>query len=100
MEMRVLQLSWPLPQQKQFYRTKPIRYVSHLIGHESAGSILALLKKKGWADSLSAGEGSAASDFSSFIVNIELTEDGMQVGVAGASRKLELALFMGQKSRQ
>lgn len=39
MEMRVLQFSWPLPPQKQYYRTKPTRYVSHLIGHESAGSV-------------------------------------------------------------
>lgn len=72
-EMRVLKMAWPLPPQKAHYRTKATRYFGHLIGHEGKGSILALLKKEGWADSLSAGEGSAGSDFSCFHVAIELT---------------------------
>jgi insulysin len=78
MEMRVLQLSWPLPPQKAFYKTKPTRYFAHLLGHESGGSVLAALKKEGWADGLSAGEGSAGSDFSSFQISIELTEAGLE----------------------
>jgi secreted Zn-dependent insulinase-like peptidase len=40
--------------------------------------VLSVLKKEGLADSLSAGEGSAASDFSSFTVSIELTEAGLE----------------------
>jgi insulysin len=29
--------------------------VSHLVGHEGTGSILAALKKKGWVNTLEAG---------------------------------------------
>jgi insulysin len=74
----MLQMSWPLPPQDKNYETKPTRYLAHLLGHESAGSVLSVLKKEGLADSLSAGEGSAASDFSSFTVSIELTEAGLE----------------------
>merc|ERR1719424_1479382 len=78
-EMRTVSLSWPLPTQQTtaHYGTKPTRYLAHLAGHESAGSILAHLKNLGWADSLSAGEGNAGSDFSSFQISVELTEEGL-----------------------
>jgi len=64
-ELRLLSMTWPLPAQQEHFEVKPTRYLSHLLGHESAGSVLALLKKEGLADSLSAGEGSAAEGFSS-----------------------------------
>jgi secreted Zn-dependent insulinase-like peptidase len=35
--------------------SSPLRYLSHLLGHESEGSILSLLRAKGWANGLSAG---------------------------------------------
>eukprot|EP01043_Picozoa_sp_COSAG02_P003721 COSAG02_NODE_93_length_37477_cov_78.101129_6_plen_387_part_00 len=76
-EVRSLQMTWPLPPQDGNYETKPTRYLAHLLGHESAGSVLSVLKKEGLADGLSAGEGSAGSDFSSFTVSIELTEEGL-----------------------
>ena len=41
------------------------RYLSHLLGHESEGSLLSLLKSRNWVDSLVAGETHVASDFSS-----------------------------------
>ncbi|CAI5965890.1 unnamed protein product [Closterium sp. NIES-64] len=34
------------------YASKPHDYLSHLIGHESSGSLLSLLKAKGWATEL------------------------------------------------
>eukprot|EP01048_Picozoa_sp_COSAG05_P004387 COSAG05_NODE_233_length_13251_cov_30.223920_4_plen_875_part_00 len=77
-EMKVLQMTWPLPPQEAHYKAKATRYFGHLTGHEGAGSILALLKKEGWADGLSAGEGSSASDFSSFTISIELTTEGLE----------------------
>ena len=74
----MLQMTWPLPPQDNNYETKPTRYLGHLLGHESAGSVLSVLKKQGLADGLSAGEGSAGSDFSSFTVSIELTKEGLE----------------------
>ena len=32
------------------------RLVGHLLGHEGPGSLLSLLKARGWADALCAGE--------------------------------------------
>ena len=50
---------------------------SHLLGHEGEGSVFALLKKLGWATSLSAGEsGNSLSSRSIFMVHIELTDTG------------------------
>jgi insulysin len=40
---------------EEFYESHPSRYLSHLIGHEGPGSILALIKAKGWANGLGAG---------------------------------------------
>ena len=39
-------MSWPLPSIKEQYRSKPYRYVSHVLGHEGEGSLLSLLKVK------------------------------------------------------
>ena len=45
------------------YRTKPQRLISHCLGHEGKGSVLALLKQKGWATELEAG----TADYFTFI---------------------------------
>mmetsp|Transcript_28912 Transcript_28912/g.46802 ORF Transcript_28912/g.46802 Transcript_28912/m.46802 type:complete len:1017 (-) Transcript_28912:212-3262(-) len=75
--LRSVALMWPIPYQLPFYKSKPCRYISHLIGHEGPGSILSLLKAKGWADGLEAGESPSGSfDFSVFAVNVVLTAEG------------------------
>lgn len=76
-DARTLQMIWPLPSVREFYRSKPTRYLAHLVGHESEGSITALLKEKGWANELSAGVSTNYSDFAAFAVTIELTEQGL-----------------------
>ena len=48
-----------------------------LIGHEGKGSILSLLRELGWANDLSAGEAHSCTDWSSFAVNISLTDAGL-----------------------
>jgi insulysin len=52
--------------------------LSHLIGHEGDGSILSLLKQKGWANYLSAGCSGGASGFDFYKVMIDLTEKGLE----------------------
>ena len=47
------------------YRTKPQRLISHCLGHEGKGSVLALLKQKGWATELEAG----TADYRSSLVH-------------------------------
>ncbi|KAI9918573.1 hypothetical protein PsorP6_011877 [Peronosclerospora sorghi] len=39
-DLRIIDLSWPLPSLHGDYLTKPTKILSHLIGHEGAGSIL------------------------------------------------------------
>jgi len=57
--------------------TKPYRVLSHLFGHESPGSLHALLNEEGYLNGLSSGVGIDASDFCLFSVTISLTPKGM-----------------------
>lgn len=54
-EMHCVTVSFQLPPMDELYDSRPAGYVSHLIGHESAGSLLAALKEKGLASGLWAG---------------------------------------------
>ena len=71
-----LTLTWAIPPIRQQYLSKPFRYVSHVLGHEGQGSLLSLLKSKGWAEELVAGETQSHSDFATFVVTITLTDAG------------------------
>lgn len=76
-EIRRLQFTFPLPEVESRYAYKPVSLLSNLIGHEGEGSILALLKKKGWAESLSAGRSLSTEHASLLSVTIGLTRDGL-----------------------
>ncbi len=76
MELRELHILWPGPTSKPHYKTKPASAIAHLLGHEGDGSVLAYLKKMGWANSLSAGLNQSTSSFSAMVVSMELTELG------------------------
>jgi len=76
--VRSLDLQFPMREIDSLYLCKPTRYLSHLIGHEGAGSILAILKEKGWANELSSGESRSCSDWSAFSISIELTAEGLE----------------------
>ena len=76
-EKRSLVLAWALPPQHETYATKPGNYYAHLLGHESAGSVLSLLKKRGLATGLSAGQHFADTTWASFAVTIQLTQAGI-----------------------
>ena len=34
-QLRLLTVLWPMPPIRQLWRSKPHRYISHLLGHES-----------------------------------------------------------------
>jgi len=80
MDLRLLQLFWPLPPQRAHYTSSPTRYVSHLLGHEGEGSILSYLKAKGWANELSAGAQFDNVEWASMDVSIDLTDEGVKHG--------------------
>ena len=76
-DLRYIKMQFQLPPQKKNYGTKPCQYLSHLLGHEGEGSILAYLKKQGWASALMAGQSTNEDCFATFEVTIELTESGL-----------------------
>ena len=51
-------------------------YVAHLIGHEGKGSLLSLLRARGWCIDLQAGPSMGAKGFMFFMISVDLTEDG------------------------
>lgn len=75
-DLRTVDLCWPIPGQHTLYTKKPAHYLSHLTGHEGPGSILSLLKNKGWATALVAGPTTSESDFALFKINVGLTPEG------------------------
>lgn len=76
-DSRSLTLSFPIPPAREHYLAKPLRYVGELLGHEGKGSLLSLLKARGWADSLSAGLGLNHNTEALFSVSIALTQSGL-----------------------
>lgn len=77
MQNRQLDLTFPFLDEEPLYKTHPSRYITHLIGHEGPGSVLAYLKKKGWANSLSAGPTHVSDGCAFLYVTIKLTEAGL-----------------------
>lgn len=49
-------------------------FAAHLIGHEGPGSLLSELKRRGWVNSLSAGDRVMARGMSCFQVTVDLSE--------------------------
>ncbi|BGP38162.1 metalloprotease [Rhodotorula kratochvilovae] len=73
-----LRVEFGLPDMREHWATKPGRFISHYIGHEGPGSILAELKAHGWATSLSASSANGAAGFDFFRVSISLTAVGLK----------------------
>ena len=62
------------------YGKKAEDYVSHLVGHEGKGSLLALLKEREWATDLCAGVAEQTSAFWMFEITVTLTDKGLDAG--------------------
>ena len=77
-DSRTIELSFFLPPARASYRTKPANILSHLVGHEGAGSLLSHLKAGGWVNELSAGLWNDNSDFATFAISLEATEAGIE----------------------
>ncbi|KAG0570443.1 hypothetical protein KC19_6G162300 [Ceratodon purpureus] len=73
-----LEMMFPITPEIQNYTAAPSRYLGHLIGHEADGSLFALLKKLGWANSLSAGEIDSSLEYGFFMIAVELTDIGQE----------------------
>lgn len=80
LETRILKVQFITPpvEDPVLKKSKPYRVISHLIGHESPGSLYQFLNSKGYLISLSSGASLSSSDFSMFSINLSLTPKGMQ----------------------
>ncbi|RLV89243.1 A-factor-processing enzyme [Spathaspora sp. JA1] len=79
MDNHQLELQFMIPDDfEDKWDSKPMGYYSHLIGHESQGSILYYLKNKGWATELSSGNMKVSQGNSFFIIEFTLTPKGFE----------------------
>ncbi|KAI9852489.1 MAG: Insulinase (Peptidase M16) [Thelocarpon superellum] len=78
MDSRELDIYFPFLDEENLFETQPSRYLAHLIGHEGPGSILALIKAKGWANGLGAGSMPVCPGSALFGISIRLTVDGLK----------------------
>ena len=74
--MRKLVMMFPIPSDQKDPDQAPSAFLSHLLGHEGAGSVFAVLQNHGLLSSLSAGARTKAPDFTLFQVDMGLTEQG------------------------
>ncbi|PWN53939.1 hypothetical protein IE53DRAFT_76240 [Violaceomyces palustris] len=77
-DIRMLDITFPIPDQGSQFRAKPVNFLSHYIGHEGQGSILSHLKNKGWSNHLSAGASNGADGFEFFKITVDLTKEGLR----------------------
>ncbi|MAI36370.1 insulinase family protein [Alteromonas sp.] len=70
-------VTFALPPLQNDYECKPLNYISHLIGDEGEGSLLAFLKERDWALNLIAGAGIEGDGFKDFNVSFQLTNEGL-----------------------
>ncbi|KAI9783379.1 MAG: Insulinase (Peptidase M16) [Geoglossum umbratile] len=78
MDTRTLEIVFPYMDEDLLYESQPSRYLSHLVGHEGPGSILACIKAKGWANGLGAGSMPICPGAAFFTTQIRLTEEGLK----------------------
>lgn len=77
-DIKELLIEFPIPDyHDKYYRTQPVHYVSHLIGHEGHGSILSELKAKGWVNSLFSYGKRIAVGVNMFGIKMDLTNSGV-----------------------
>ncbi|KAK9443958.1 uncharacterized protein VB005_02484 [Metarhizium brunneum] len=77
-DSRALRMLFPF-MDEHGYESPPSEYISHLVGHEGPGSIMACIKSKGWAHSFVAGPTPVCPGSpDNFEVRVGLTEEGLK----------------------
>lgn len=74
----ILSLYWFLPCTQKEYKTQPLKYHSHLFGHEGENSLLSYLISEGMALELSSGYDHELWAISNFYIDITLTRKGLE----------------------
>ncbi|CAE7210328.1 IDE [Symbiodinium natans] len=77
-DVKDLTFVWVIPFQDPLWRSKPSLYISHLLGHEGEGSVIAKLKQQGLISGCGVGDGNwLEGAFSLLKVNFDLTDKGL-----------------------
>ena len=78
MDIQSVSYTFPIPDVRRHYQTKPAQYLASLIGHEGEGSLHAQLTKTGWINSLGASDEAIDADHGVFSISIGLTPAGAE----------------------
>lgn len=77
-DIKQLSFSWVIPYQTPLWRTKPRNYIDYLLGHEGAGSLIAVLKEQGLISQSYPSDGAwLEGAFSLYSMNFDLTDKGL-----------------------
>ncbi len=76
-EQKRLTINFHLPGIDQYYKRKPLTFISHILGNESKGSLLSYLKEQGLVNNLSAGGGVNGYNFKDYSIGLQLTDKGI-----------------------
>eukprot|EP01134_Creolimax_fragrantissima_P000265 CFRG0265T1 len=76
-EFRRVEFCFPIDDSQDYYLSKPTQYIAHLLGHEGPGSLLSILKTRGWGLSTMAGDHRRANGFGVFKVTVDVTAAGL-----------------------
>lgn len=77
MDMKMLEVAFPVPNQQPLWDTQPFHYFVHLLGHESEGSLFYYLKEKKWATELGCAITHISDKTDYLLVNIDLSNEGL-----------------------
>eukprot|EP00884_Botryococcus_braunii_P020235 jgi/Botrbrau1/6896/Bobra.67_3s0015.1 len=83
-QIHEITVSFQLPCLFDHYEAKAEDYISHLIGHEGEGSLLSALKRRGWANTLTAGVGENGYERNSAAFVMEITIGLTEAGLAAS----------------
>ncbi|XP_046670211.1 nardilysin [Homalodisca vitripennis] len=77
-----LDLTWVMPSTLKMYKSKPLNYMSWVIGHEGKGSLLSYLRKKLWGFDVTVSSGGDGTEENSiytlFSISVHLTPEGVK----------------------
>lgn len=81
-DINSLCLTWVLPSTQHQYKSKPLSYLSWVVGHEGKGSLISYLRKRMWCFSLTSSGGGDGTEensiYSLFSITMSLTNEGIK----------------------
>lgn len=77
-ETRYVSYEFEVPGLSTFTKNNELWNFTHLLGHESPGSLYWDLKQKGWIDTVGTGISMVSSEATLFVVQVQLTTEGVQ----------------------